>query len=513
MVAPLHPVPKLLDVSGVSKRFPGVQALEDVHLTLSRGEVLAVIGENGAGKSTLMKILAGVETPDRGEIRVDGQLVSIADTGTAKKLGIALIHQELNLADNLDVASNIFLGREPHQWGFVDRHRLYSEAHVFLEQVGLNCSPRLLLSELPLGCRQLVEIARALSAQARILIMDEPTSSLSQGETEQLYSVVNDLRNRGVGIVYISHRLREVKQLADRVVVLRDGRNAGMLVQEQIAQDAMVSLMVGRALVRQVRTSQSDGAPLLEVQDLRTTAHPQQGLSFQVRVGEIVGLAGLVGAGRTELLQVLFGIDQAVSGTVRLGGQVLHLQSPGDAIAAGLALVPEDRKLQGVILEMSVGRNATLASLHRDARCGFLNTEQEMTQASMMTQQLRVKTPSIDHLVQYLSGGNQQKVVLAKWLALKPRVLLLDEPTRGIDVGAKQEIYRLMEELASQGIGILFVSSELDEILRMSDRALVMHQGRLAGVLDREQLSEESIMQLATGTPHQMATSVLQELL
>ncbi len=313
--------------------------------------------------------------------------------------------------------------------------------------------------------------------------------------------------------MYISHRLREVKQLADRVVVLRDGRNAGMLVQEQIAQDAMVSLMVGRALVRQVRTSQSDGAPLLEVQDLRTTAHPQQGLSFQVRVGEIVGLAGLVGAGRTELLQVLFGIDQAVSGTVRLGGQVLHLQSPGDAIAAGLALVPEDRKLQGVILEMSVGRNATLASLHRDARCGFLNTEQEMTQASMMTQQLRVKTPSIDHLVQYLSGGNQQKVVLAKWLALKPRVLLLDEPTRGIDVGAKQEIYRLMEELASQGIGILFVSSELDEILRMSDRALVMHQGRLAGVLDREQLSEESIMQLATGTSHQMATSVLQELL
>ncbi len=499
MVSAFQTPPELLQARGVSKRFPGVQALEDVQLTLARGEVLAVIGENGAGKSTLMKILAGVETPDRGEIRIDGKLVSIGDTRTAKKLGIALIHQELNLADNLDVASNIFLGREPHSYGIVDRPRLYKNAIPFLKQVGLNCSPRLLLGDLPLGCRQLVEIARALSAEARILIMDEPTSSLSQGETEQLYEVVNNLRLGGVGVVYISHRLREVKRLADRVLVLKDGQNAGILVHDQISHDAMVSLMVGRSLDRRMRTNHSSGKTLLEAKGLRTAANPQQKLDLHLQSGEIVGIAGLVGAGRTELLQVLFGINRAVEGIIRLDEQSLHLESPRDAIAAGLALVPEDRKLQGVILEMTVGQNATLASLRRDARGGFLNRNQDRTQADNVTRQLHVKTPSIDQLAQHLSGGNQQKVVLAKWLALKPKVLLLDEPTRGIDVAAKQEIYRLMEELAKQGIGILFVSSELEEILRMSDRALVMYQGRIAGELRRDQLSEESIMQLATG--------------
>ncbi len=511
MVATTHMAEELLDVRSVSKRFPGVLALNGVSLTLSQGEVLAVIGENGAGKSTLMKILAGVETPDQGEIRIDGQSVKIESTGKAQKLGIALIHQELNLADNLDIASNIFLGREPQRFGFVDRPRLYADAQIYMTDVGLTCKSTTLVSDLSQGCRQLVEIARALSTQARILIMDEPTSSLSQGETEQLYKVVNQLRQRGVAIVYISHRLPEVQRLADRVAVLRDGSNAGFLTKGQITVDAMVSLMVGRTLERHVRTSYSHGEPLLELRHVRTPSFPKHEVSIHLCKGEIVGIAGLVGAGRTELLQVLFGITPALGGEVRLAGEALHLSSPRDAIKAGLALVPEDRKLQGVILEMSVGHNATLASLQRNSVGGFLNAEREKKQAETITQQIRVKTPNLDQWVQFLSGGNQQKVVLSKWLSLKPRILLLDEPTRGIDVGAKQEVYTLMEEIASQGIGILFVSSEMEEVLRMSDRTVVMHQGRIVGELTRDQLSEEAVMHLATGAGDSPPISVLQE--
>jgi ribose transport system ATP-binding protein len=490
----------LLEVRSLSKRFPGVRALHQVSLSLRAGEVLAVIGENGAGKSTLMKILAGVETPDRGEILLEGRPVRIGSVREATRLGIALIHQELNLADNLDVAANLFLGREPHRLGFVDRRQLYAAARQFLHQVGLDCAPDVLVHRLPLGRQQLVEIAKALSTQARILIMDEPTSSLSQGETEQLYRVVKDLRGRGVSVVYISHRLREVKELADRVVVLRDGENAGELARDEISHDAMVRLMVGRELGRTDRTSHGRGEPLLVARGLRTLAHPRHPVDLDLRAGEIVGLAGLVGAGRTELLRAFFGIDRRAGGEVLIQGHRVQLESPRDAIRAGLALVPEDRKQQGVILEMAVCENMSLASLRRDARAAFwLNLPGEARLAEEMTRELKVKTPTLQQFVEYLSGGNQQKVALAKWLALRPRVLLLDEPTRGIDVGAKQEIYRLMETLAGQGVAILFVSSEMEEVLRMSDRTLVMHEGRLAGELSREQLSEEAIMRLATG--------------
>ncbi|MEQ1850185.1 MAG: sugar ABC transporter ATP-binding protein [Chthoniobacteraceae bacterium] len=489
----------LLEVRHLSKRFPGVRALHDVSLTLHRGEVLAVIGENGAGKSTLMKILAGVQEPDGGEILVDGRPVRIDSVRTAEQFGIALIHQELNLADNLDVAANVFLGREPHRLGFLDRRRLYDDSAAFLSQVGLDCPPRTLVSTLSLGRQQLVEIAKALSTRARVLIMDEPTSSLSQHETVQLYRVVKDLRSRGVSIVYISHRLGEVKELADRVVVLRDGGNAGELRQEEITHDAMVKLMVGRELGRHARSSFASGEALLEVRGLRTPAHPRSPLDFSVRPGEIVGVAGLVGAGRTELLRVLFGIDRAAGGEIRLRGRALDLRSPLDAIRAGMALVPEDRKQQGVILEMAVCANTTLPSLRRESRGGFRNRRREDEIAERMTRQLNVRTPDLGQHVQFLSGGNQQKVALAKWLALEPQVLLLDEPTRGIDVGAKQEIYRLMEDLAGRGVAILFVSSEMEEVLRMSDRALVMHEGRITGELQRDALSEESVMQLATG--------------
>ena len=494
-------MPPLLRVTQLTKRFPGVLALDGVGLELGKGEVLAVIGENGAGKSTLMKILAGVLGPDSGSIEVDGLAVRFSGVRDALNAGIALIHQELNLCDNLDVGSNIFLGREPMRRGLIDRRRMEAEAEPLLRQIGLDCSPRTRLSDLSIGRQQMVEIVKALSVNARVLIMDEPTSSLTQHETEQLYRVIKELRSRGVSVVYISHRLGEVKELADRVVVLRDGRNAGELQRSEIDHERMVRLMVGRDLSQfYQRRPHSIGGALLEVEGLRTLAYPAHSLKFEVRAGEIVGLAGLVGAGRTELFRALFGIDRSLGGTVRLAGQTVALGSPVDAIRAGMALVPEDRKLQGVILEMAVRENISLPGERRNAKFGvFRDGSRERGLAGEMIDRLRIKTPNDRQFVQFLSGGNQQKVALAKWLPLGPRLLLLDEPTRGIDVGAKQEIYRLMEELAESGVSILFVSSEMSEILGMSDRALVMHQGRITGELAREQLTEEAVMQLATG--------------
>ncbi len=490
----------LLEARQLAKSFPGVRALKGVSLSVQRGEVLAVIGENGAGKSTLMKILAGVQTADSGEILLDGQALAISSVHDALAKGIALIHQELNLADNLDVAANIFLGREPLRAGLIDRASARNGARQFLDAVGLDVSPDTLVGSLAIGQQQLVEIAKALSTNARVLIMDEPTSSLSGREAENLFKVIRDLRARGVSIVYISHRLGEVKTLADRVTVLRDGENAGELAREEISHGAMVKLMVGRDLSQfYPHEPHQPGSVVLEVSGLRTPANPRHEVSFSVRAGEIVGLAGLVGAGRTEVLLTLFGVTPALGGTVRVSGQEVSPRSPLEAIHAGLALVPEDRKKQGVILEMAVRENVSLASLRRDQMNGFLNRRREAELSTEMITALRIKTPSDRQIVQFLSGGNQQKVVLGKWLAIQPRVLFLDEPTRGIDVGAKQEIYKLMEELARKGVAILFVSSEMEEVLGMSDRVLVMHEGRLTGELARHELSEEAVMHLATG--------------
>ena len=496
----------LLEVRQLRKSFPGVRALKGVSLTVARGEVLAVIGENGAGKSTLMKILAGVQRADSGEILVEGRAVEIRSVQEAMGQGIALIHQELNLADNLDVAANIFLGREQLRAGLIDKARQRREAREFLRAVGLGVDPAVLVSMLTIGHQQLVEIAKALSVNARVLIMDEPTSSLSSHEAENLFQVIRELRGRGVSIVYISHRLGEVRTLADRVTVLRDGENAGNLGREEIDHARMVKLMVGRDLSQfYPHKPHTVGETVLEVEGWRTRAHPRHPLSFRVRAGEMVGVAGLVGAGRTELLASLFGVEPAVGGVLRVAGRAVAPQSPRAAIAAGLALVPEDRKKQGVILEMAVRENISLASLRRDQRCGFLNRRREADISAEMMGSLRIKAPHDRQTVQFLSGGNQQKVVLGKWLALRPRVLLLDEPTRGIDVGAKQEIYKLMEELVRQGVAILFVSSEMEEILGMSDRVLVMHEGHLAGELARGELNEEAVMYLATGTVHAAA--------
>ncbi len=490
-----------LEACGLVRRFPGVLALDGVDLRVGRGETVAVIGENGAGKSTLMKILAGVQTPNAGEIRVDGRPVRIDSVRAAEALGIALIHQELNLCDNLDIAANIFLGRERSRYGLIDRRRQAREAEGFIRAVGLEAPPETLVSRLSIGHRQMVEIAKALSINARLIIMDEPTSSLSQQETERLFEVIRDLRRRQVGVVYISHRLGEVREVADRVVVLRDGKNSGELGKGEIDHERMVKLMVGRDLSQLFpHQAREPGPAVLEVSDLRTSAHPGHALTFSVRAGEIVGIAGLVGAGRTEMMCALFGVDRALGGRVRVAGQGVEFRRPLDAIRAGLAMVPEDRKQQGLLLEMAVRENLSLASLwRRRLAAGFLDREGERVLSGELITQLRIKTPHDRQEVQFLSGGNQQKVVLGKWLALRPKVLLLDEPTRGVDVGAKQEIYRLMDELARQGVALLFTSSDLEEILGMSDRALVMHQGRIAGELARGQLSEESVMRLATG--------------
>lgn len=494
-----HP---LLEVRIVTKYFPGVVALKQVSLTLEEGEVLALIGENGAGKSTLMKILAGIQQPDLGKIFWNGKEADIDSVEAAMELGIALIHQELNLADNLDIGSNIFLGREPHnKLGIVNHRKIREESQQVLERVGLDFDPRISLTKLSIGQQQLVEIAKALSMNAKVLIMDEPTSSLSSRETERLFEVVKDLKQQGVSIIYISHRLGEVKELADRVVVFRDGQNSGELAKEEISHDRMVQLMVGRDVSQLYeRTPHTPGEEVLKVTDVTSPAFPDAKNNFSIRAGEIVGMAGLIGAGRTELLRVLFGIDDAVCGSIEVNGKPCEFKHPKDAINAGMVLVPEDRKGQGLVIEWPVDQNGSLPSLERSAKLKRLtNFSYEKQTAEQMIAELNIKTPDRKQIVQFLSGGNQQKVVLGKWLALEPKILLLDEPTRGIDVGAKEEIYHLMDQLAAEGLAVLFVSSELEEIMGVSDRALVMHEGQITGELQRDEFSEKAIMQLATG--------------
>ena len=490
-----------LEVREVTKSFPGVLALRGVDLTLGRGEVLAVLGENGAGKSTLMKILAGVQAADEGTFFLEGETVRIDSVQAAMAVGIALIHQELNLAENLEIAANIFLGRELRRFGLLDDETMREEAAKYLAMVGLEVDAAMEVGMLPIGKQQLVEIAKALSVDAQVLIMDEPTSSLSQTEAEQLFVVIKDLVSRGVSIIYISHRLSEIVQIADRVMVLRDGENAGELMGAEINHQAMVQLMVGRDLDRFYQRSQHAlGEVRMEVHGLRTAAYPDHETSFQLAAGEVVGVAGLVGAGRSEILEALFGVVPALGGEVWINGEQVRISSPQEAIAAGLALVPEDRKTQGAILDMSILENISLASLRRDARGGaFLNLEAENELAQEGIKNLSISTPGVEQYVRYLSGGNQQKVVLAKWLVMKPQVLLLDEPTRGIDVGAKEEIYGLIEALAQQGMAILFVSSELEEVMGLSDRVLVMHEGAFSGELGGDECTEERIMSLATG--------------
>ena len=495
----------LLEVRNVRTQFPGVLALDGVSLRLAVGEVLALVGENGAGKSTLMKILGGLYHPDHGAVLLDGRPVQFAGVNDAMAAGISLIHQELNLAENLSVAANVFLGRERlagKLW--LKDSAMAAEAAGLLRRVGLSDAlVRTQVSRLPPGQKQLVEIARALSLNARIIIMDEPTSSLTQSETDRLYEVIDDLRAGGVSIIYISHRLAEVKRCADRVSVLRDGKNAGELSKTEINHDAIVRLMVGRDLkgfYPHTHRQPREGKPALEVRGVIYAEGPTTPVSFTLRGGEIVGMAGLVGAGRTELAEALFGLRHITAGDVLLNGKAVSIKHPSDAVAAGLLMAPEDRRLNGLVLEKGVGFNLTLPNLAMMAKGGMVSTGRERSMSLELCNRLKVKTPSIHQTVGLLSGGNQQKVVLGKWLARSPHVLILDEPTRGVDVGARSEIYGLMDRLAADGVAVMMISSDLEEVLGMSDRVLVLHEGRLAGELSRAQLSEEAVMRLATGT-------------
>jgi len=464
--------------------------------------VLALMGENGAGKSTLMKILGGAQLPDEGTILLDGKPVVLDSVREAKRLGIALIHQELMLAPNLDITANIFLGSERARlFGPLPRATLAAEAAKLLERVGLERPPSTPVSTLTAGQMQMVEIAKALALKARIIIMDEPTSSLTAGESEHLFHIIRQLRADGIGIVYISHRMEEVLELSDRITVLRDGGYVGDIARAEATHDKIVSMMVGRELSGHYfapRTADARTDVILEVRDL-VVPGAKTGVSFDARRGEILGFAGLVGAGRTELMQTLFGVTPALGGSVTLAGKPFSPQSPRDAIARGVFLAPEDRKRHGLVLPMTIAENTSLPNVESYARFGWLDRKTEATVAESEIKRLRTKAFGIRQKVVNLSGGNQQKVVLGKWLAMKPSILILDEPTRGIDVGAKAEIYRHMANLADDGITIIMVSSDMAEILGMSDRVVVMHERRVRGVLPREGLTQERIAMLMTG--------------
>jgi ribose transport system ATP-binding protein len=492
-----------LRLNGITKSYPGVTALSDYSMEVRAGEVIGLVGENGAGKSTLMKILGGVVAPDSGSVEIDGTVHEALTVSASMRAGIAFVHQELNLFDNLDVAANIFAGREPRKYGLlsiIDSERLHAMVQPYLDRLGANFPSSAPVARLSLAQRQMVEIAKALSLNARLVILDEPTSSLPIAETEKLLTVIAGLKANGIAVMFVSHRLNEIVQGCDRVIVLRDGRLVGHLAGEAITHDAMVRLMVGRALkVIYNAPAAARGEVVLSARKLRTRTFPFQDVSIDLHRGEILGLAGLVGAGRTELAHAIFGIDRIEGGSIHLDGMPVHFADSADAVAAGVYLVPEDRKGMGLILDLAIAGNVTLPNLSAYARGLTISREAERARAEQSRRELDIRAPSVMVRTGSLSGGNQQKVVLAKWLAMNPRVIIFDEPTRGIDVGAKSEIYRLMRALADRGVAVLMISSDMEEVIGVSDRVAVMHQGRISGILEREQASEENILQLAVG--------------
>ena len=488
----------MLKLTNITKTFPGVKALENVSLDLAPGEVVAIIGENGAGKSTLMKILSGVHRADSGTIEFEGRPYSVKSPSDALDKGIRIIYQELSGLDNLDIASNIFLGREFKNGPFVDQKRLNEESVHILKRVGLDVAPTTQLSQLSIAEKQLVEIARALSLKVKVLILDEPTSSLTLEETQNLLNIVRDLKSQGVSILYITHRLDEVQQIADRVVGLRDGKNAGDLKKEEISKDAMVKMMIGREIVKPDHSNQNTGEVALRLVNFCSARYPNNPINLDIRYGEILGMAGLVGAGRSELVRAVYGIDP-YKGSLELSGKAIRIRSPKDAIMYGIFLAPEDRRGCGLTVEMSVKENVSMPKLKSLTNFGLINVKRECQYAEESVALMNVKTATVNTTISTLSGGNQQKVVLGRWLAMNPKVLIVDEPTRGIDVGSKAEIYAQLREIASTGTAIWMISSDMEEVINVSDRVAVMHEGIMTGVLDSNQVSEESIMKLATG--------------
>ena len=488
---------ELFRLEKLCKAFPGVKALNDVSFSIEKGEVLALMGENGAGKSTLIKILAGAYRMDSGEIFCEGKKVQINDRNDSTKLGISIIFQELNLFSNLSVAENIFVNREFRKAGFIyDREKTNSEAKLLLERVGLNCSPDTKLGKLSVSQRQMVEIAKALSADVRLIIMDEPTSSLTDTEVDKLFDIINNLKKRGVSILFDSHKINEVRRIADRVHILRDGEYIATLKKEEITEEAIIKSMVGRTLENIfVKQYAEIGEIALEVRNL-CTKNFLKNISFNVRKGEIVGFAGLVGAGRSEVMRAVFGLDAISEGEILIDGKPVRINSPSDAIKHGLGLVPEDRKHDGLILGMSVMKNGSIVMLDKLSKHGLINDALEYETIESYVEKLSIKTPSMEKEVKDLSGGNQQKVVVAKWLANNPQILIVDEPTRGIDVAAKKEIHNLISNLAKSGVAIIMISSEMPEVLGMCDRIYVMHEGRIRSELCREEATQEKIMKV-----------------
>ena len=491
----------LLRMEGITKSFPGVQALDDVHLDVQAGTVHALMGENGAGKSTLMKILIGIYQPDEGTITLAGERVQIADTATALRLGISMIHQELSPVPEMAVAENIYLGREPvNRMGLIDKRRMTADTTELLGQLDLHINPRWPMKRLSVAQTQMVEIAKAISYDSRLIIMDEPTSAIPEREVEHLHRMITSLRESGVAIIYITHKLDEVFEISDYVTVLRDGRHVTTVPAAELDRQALVKTMVGRELTQMFP---KDDVPIGEVaMSVRglTRRGVIEDITFDLRRGEILGLAGLMGAGRTEVLEAIFGITPVDAGSIEIDGKAREIRSPADAIHLGLALLTEDRKRTGIMGVLSVRDNMSVASLPRFSPGGVLRMRQIDDACQRQRKALAIKTPSLHQLIKMLSGGNQQKVLVSRWLLTTPEILMIDEPTRGIDVGAKAEIHRLISELAGQGKAILMVSSEMPEILGMSDRVLVMCEGRLTGEFSRAEATQERIMHAATAT-------------
>jgi ribose transport system ATP-binding protein len=496
----------LLQARGICKAFPGVQALDHAQITVCRGSLNALLGENGAGKSTLMNILAGVFPPDSGQIELRGKPVTFRTPRDAQEAGISIIFQELNLVPQLSVAENIFLGREPrNRIGLIDYGRMNADARKLLATLDTDLDPQLPISRLRVGAQQLVEIAKALSFDASVLIMDEPTSAVSDHEVESLFRLIRQLKQRGLGFIYITHKLDELPHIADEVTVMRDGRFIAEKPFRETSHDELVRMMVGRERGQQVaRTATASGNEVLRVRHL-SLQHPDRpgdlavrDVSFELHRGEVLGIFGLMGAGRSELLQTIFGLHpHTSSGMIAVDGKPVPIASPRDAIRAGIALAPEDRKSEGLVLGMSVVENAGLSCLEKTSRLGMLRLGAERELIGSYVQRLAVKTPSLDAPVRNLSGGNQQKVVVSKWLATEPKVLLLDEPTRGIDINAKREIHRLIDELAQGGLGVVMVSSELPELLAIADRILVLAEGRMTAEFRRDEATEENVLAAA----------------
>jgi rhamnose transport system ATP-binding protein len=494
-------VPTLLQLTDLHKSFGGVRALQGVSFELRAGEVHALVGENGAGKSTLIKIITGAHQPDEGTLQLLGRPITHHDPGRAHALGIAAIYQQPALFPDLTVAENIALGLErPQPWRRVRWGERRARAERLLQRIGAAISPDTEVRQLSMPEQQLVEIARSLGAEARVLILDEPTASLSDREVENLFRILRELKAQGVGMIYVSHRLKELPRIADRVTILRDGAWVRTCRMDEVSEAELIRAMVGRELSAVFpKADVPHGELALEVRDLGCRASGVHNVSLSVRAGEILGLAGLVGAGRTELARVLFGLTPADTGEIRLRGRPVRVNSPAQAVQLGIAYVPEDRRQHGVVLDMPVAANTTLAILRQVSWLGLLHFRREHDLAAEFVRRLSIKTSSVDMLAGTLSGGNQQKVALARWLATRPAVLILDEPTQGVDIGAKAEIHRLMGELAGRGLAIVMISSDLPEVLGMSDRIAVLHGGTVAGILDRALATQEAVLELALG--------------